>query len=97
VSPFVDFERLGVPLRIRSAQALGLSQKALAIQAQVGRQWLIAVEQGRPGAEIGLLLRTVNVLGLQLGVDDGQPEKPKNARPAVDLDAIIARARGRRP
>jgi HTH-type transcriptional regulator/antitoxin HipB len=70
-------------------------------QAQVGRQWLIAIEQGRPGAEIGLLLRTLTALRLQLGVDDGQTEKPaanpKNARPAVDLDAIIDRARGRKP
>jgi HTH-type transcriptional regulator/antitoxin HipB len=112
MSPLDDFERLRVPMRIRTAQELGLvirerrrklglSQKELAIQAQVGRQWLIAIEQGRPGAEIGLLLRTVNALGLQLGVDDGQTEKPaanaKNARPAVDLDAIIDRARGRKP
>lgn len=32
----------------------------------VSRQWLVAVEQGKPGAELGLILRGFNVLRMSV-------------------------------
>ncbi len=88
---------LGLFIRDRR-RALGLDQKTLAERAGVGRQWIVAVEKGRPRAEVGLLLRTIEALGLRILVDEGEPKAPtksgKNRRPEIDLDAVIARARG---
>ena len=44
----------------------GLTQQALATVVGVGRQWIIAVEQGKAGAELGLVLRALQVLGVQI-------------------------------
>jgi HTH-type transcriptional regulator/antitoxin HipB len=80
-------------------KTLGLSQAELARRADVGRQWLVAVEQGKMGAELGLVLRTLAALGLRLAVVD--PDAPGGALDdrlaAVDLDAVIAAARGEPP
>ncbi len=88
---------LGLLIRDRR-RALGLDQKTLAEKAGVGRQWIVAVEKGRPRAEVGLLLRTIEALGLRILVDDGESKTPmksgKNRRPEIDLDAVIERARG---
>ena len=50
----------------------GLTQQALATAVGVGRQWIIAVEQGKAGAELGLVLRTLQVLGVQIVRECGQ-------------------------
>ena len=44
----------------------GLTQQALATAVGVGRQWIIAVEQGKAGAELGLVLRSLQILGLHI-------------------------------
>jgi HTH-type transcriptional regulator / antitoxin HipB len=81
---------------------LGLDQKSLAQNVGVSRQWIVDAEKGRPRAEIGLLLRTVNALGIAIDAEaEGQP-KPKQAtssskpEPQVDLDSIIEAARKKR-
>ncbi len=44
-----------------------MSQQALARQANVGRQWLVEVEQGRhSGAEIGMILAVLAALGVEM-------------------------------
>lgn len=83
---------IGLTIRERRLE-LGLDQAGLAAKVGVSRQWLIEVEKGKPRAEIGLVLRVLNVLGLDvwlgdLPVDDGPPPV------VVDLDRVIARARG---
>src|SRR4051794_3056714 len=90
---------LGLAVRERR-KALRLDQRALAAKVGVSRQWVIDLEKGRPGAALGLVLRTLDQLGLQLTVDSGEPSSRPGRAAArlagVDIDAIIDRARGRR-
>lgn len=77
-------------LIIRSRRrAMGLDQGALAKRVGVSRLWVNEVEQGKRRAEIGLVLRTLRVLGVALRVDSpGPPEVD-----VPDIDAVIDRAR----
>lgn len=58
---------LGRAIRARRT-ALGLDQGALARLAGVSRQWIVEVERGKPRAEVGLLLRTLQALRLDLAL-----------------------------
>jgi HTH-type transcriptional regulator/antitoxin HipB len=91
---------LGLRMRDQRLE-LGLSQVALANQIGVARAWVIRVERGNAGAEIGLVLKALAALGLDLDVRTA-------AAPAVPLDdggelwtpdlaAILDRARGNKP
>ena len=60
-----DAHGFGQAVRARRL-ALGLSQAALARDIGVTRQWLIAIERGKSSANLGLVLRLVDALGLQL-------------------------------
>lgn len=89
---------LGLVIRARRKQ-LGLDQRALAERVGVSRQWIIAIEQGKPSAELGLVLRTLRELGVRLEVSSPEAERRLRARPAaaaIDLDAIVERARAKR-
>jgi HTH-type transcriptional regulator / antitoxin HipB len=59
---------------------LAMTQAEVARRANVSRQWLVAVEQGKDTAEVGRVLAVLRVLGLQLDL-----------APSVihDLDAIV--------
>lgn len=81
---------LGLAIRERR-RALGLSQSALAWQAGVGRQWLVAVEQGKSGVELGLVLRTLGALNLSLAVAE---IATADGASSIDVDAVIAAATG---
>ena len=80
---------------------LGLSQATLAKRIGVARAWVIRVERGNAGAELGLVLKALAALGLDLDIrttaapavplaDGGEPWSP-------DLAEILDRARGTRP
>jgi len=88
---------LGALIRDRRIK-LGMDQKSLAQKVGVSRQWIVAAEQGKPRAEIGLLLRTIEVLGIRLSTDKESPANTKNTgrTPPVDIDSIIATAREKR-
>ena len=77
---------LGALIRERRRK-LGLDQAELAQRARVSRLWLSQVERGKPRAAVGLVLRTLQVLGVRLVVD-GKPDLE-----VPDIDAIIERAR----
>jgi HTH-type transcriptional regulator/antitoxin HipB len=64
-------------------QDLDLSQAQLADAANVSRRWLLALETGKPTAQLDLVLRTLAALGLIL---DAHPEPPGD----VDLDELVA-------
>jgi HTH-type transcriptional regulator/antitoxin HipB len=66
---------LGAFIRERRTK-LGMDQVALAERAGTSRKWLIEVEQGKPRAEIGLILRTLKTLGVSI---DLQVDSPSNA------------------
>jgi HTH-type transcriptional regulator/antitoxin HipB len=88
---------LGLVIRERR-RALALDQRTLAAQIGVSRQWVVEVEQGKTRAGIGLLLRTLRALGLETHVttSEGSPAaaSAKVALDAIDIDAIVDKARG---
>jgi HTH-type transcriptional regulator/antitoxin HipB len=84
---------LGALIRERR-KALRFDQKTLAEKVGVSRQWIVDVEQGKPGLEIGLVLRTADALGIVLTVD--KPTKGTSSAQPIILDSIIDAARKRR-
>jgi HTH-type transcriptional regulator / antitoxin HipB len=86
---------LGALIRDRRIK-LTLDQRSLAQKVGVSRQWIVEVEKGKPRAEIGLLLRTIDALGIQLITEEDGPGKKRQTAPAVDIDSIVAAARGER-
>lgn len=67
--------------------ALGLTQADLAARAGVSRQWISAFEAGKPGAELGLVLRLLDALGLKLAIEEGRRLPQESG--GVDLDALL--------
>lgn len=73
---------------------LALSQAELARRAGVARKTISELETSKAAPELGLMLRVLAQLGLELQVEAGS--RVRATRPgAVDLDAIIAKHRGR--
>ncbi|HEX3468096.1 MAG TPA: helix-turn-helix domain-containing protein, partial [Candidatus Elarobacter sp.] len=56
---------LGAVVRERRRQ-LGLGQAELAARIGVSRQWIVGIESGRSRAELGLVLKTLDTLGMRL-------------------------------
>jgi len=83
---------LGAAVRERR-RALNLDQASLAAQVGVSRQWIGALERGKAGAELALVLRTLKVLNVPLSLGD-PVIGPTRLGPSVDIDAIVAKARG---
>lgn len=81
---------LGAAIRDRRRQ-LGLDQATLAKRIGVSRQWVIGIEQGRSRAELGLVLRALDALGIRLNTAITQ--SPQQAKPTIDIDAIVTSAR----
>ena len=79
-------EDLGSIVR-EARKARGWSQAWLARETGVSRQWLIDVERGKPGAELGRVLRLLAVLGVTLHGDQ------LAASSTSDIDDIVERAR----
>jgi HTH-type transcriptional regulator/antitoxin HipB len=89
--PLRNLKDLGAAIRQRRRQ-LGLDQKALATRVGVSRQWIVEVEHGKPRAAVGLVLQTLEALGLHLGIDEA-PKGRQDASAAADIDAVVRRAR----
>jgi|ERR1035437_624475 HTH-type transcriptional regulator/antitoxin HipB len=84
---------LGALIRERRLK-LGLDQLSLARKAGTSRKWLIEVENGKSGAEIGLILRTLKALGTALTLSDNTPTLPrrrrgKSATETVDINHVL--------
>ena len=87
---------LGLVIRDRRRK-LKLSQTDLARKAGAGRQWVVAIEHGKSRAELGLVLRTLAVLGLSLTIDAGdRPPRPSGDIAPADIDAVVSDAKGGR-
>jgi y4mF family transcriptional regulator len=108
VSPYAYIVRLStnddnMPIAINSIrdvaaavrgrrQKLGLSQESVAHRARVSRQWLIEFEAGKPTAELQLVMRLLDALGLRLVLDvpNETPQNRPSTPPAtVDLDTLL--------
>ena len=68
-------------------RALGLDQAELAERIGVGRLWINQVELGKPGAGMGLVLRALAAVSLELWADE--PDR-KSARPEANNHDIIS-------
>jgi HTH-type transcriptional regulator / antitoxin HipB len=68
---------------------LGLSQAELAARARVSRQWVSAFESAKATAEIGLVIRLLDALGLRLSVAEAGGPGPARGPAPVDLDALL--------
>lgn len=92
----------GGPIHLRRAEdiaglirarreALGLSQQALADRLTVSRKWVNEIEQGNSNAKLGLVLRALNELGIDLygqAAPDHKPHPPSEPVDEIDIDAI---------
>ena len=72
---------------------LGLDQRALAARVGVSRQWIVEAEAGKPRAALGLVLRTLDALGVTLAIE---PEARPGPRAVTDIDAVVRRSRKQR-
>jgi len=81
---------LGAFIRERRNK-LGMDQSDLAEKAGTSRKWIVEVEQGKPRAEIGLVLRTLKTLGvsLDIAVDRGQKASAVSESGSVDINNIL--------
>ena len=70
---------------------LGMDQSDLAEKAGTSRKWIVEVEQGKPRAEIGLVLRTLKTLGLSLDIAVDRIQKASAASEPgnVDINNIL--------
>lgn len=89
---------LGAAIRARR-RILGLDQGALAARVGVQRQWVVKMEAGKATAEVGLVLRTLAALGLQLEIDGDRLSPLASVLKApsgisYDIDSALERNRG---
>jgi y4mF family transcriptional regulator len=89
--PVRNLKDLGAVIRERRRR-LRLDQRALAERVGVSRQWIVEAERGKPRASVGLILRTLEALGLNLAIDEAQTDSPDSSA-AADIDAVVRRAR----
>jgi HTH-type transcriptional regulator / antitoxin HipB len=83
---------LGAVIRDRRKQ-LGLDQSTLAKRVGVSRQWVIGVERGHARAAMGLVLRAIDALGIRLDASMEQTSRRGLPAPAIDINAIVAKAK----
>ena len=81
---------MGAFIRERRTR-LGMDQIALAKKAGTSRKWLVEVEQGKPGAEIGLILRTLKSLEIfiDLEADSSVATPPPGKAKAPDINSVL--------
>jgi HTH-type transcriptional regulator / antitoxin HipB len=113
MSANADIVTRGTIMRVRTPSELGalirdyrlrhkLDQKSLAASVGVSRQWIVEIEKGKARAPLGLVLRTLEALGIVLDAQQGTPTNPKGNDKSravddyVDIDSIVARARKKR-
>ena len=62
-------EQLGAAIRLKRKEK-GLSQSALASLLGAERKWVVKLESGNYGAEIGLILKALSALDLRAYLED---------------------------
>jgi HTH-type transcriptional regulator/antitoxin HipB len=86
---------IGAVIRDRRKQ-LGLDQSTFAKRIGVSRQWVIGVERGHARAAMGLVLRAIDVLGIHLDASMDQTSRRASSASAIDINAIVAKAKKRK-
>jgi HTH-type transcriptional regulator/antitoxin HipB len=84
-------EDIGALIRNYRAEQ-GLSQAELAARLQTTQKWISHIENGKPTAQLGPVLRALNELGLTLSVEtDGDVPPRRHKRPRFSIDDIVDR------
>lgn len=84
---------LGAAIRdLRRRHNLG--QQELASRIGVSRQWVVEVEKGKARAEVGLVLRALDALGVRLSLAGAHQTYSMEAKPEFDIDQIVDDAKG---
>jgi HTH-type transcriptional regulator/antitoxin HipB len=83
--PIENVERLGYLVR-QKRQEKSMSQAALAALLGVERKWVLKLEAGNAGAELGLVLKALEALGLHVILSEHAP-----AAPPSQLDEVFRR------
>jgi len=88
---------LGALIRERQRK-LGLDQNELARRTGASRQWVVAIERGKSGAQLGLVLRALTALGIALtAVDQGPSARRYSSKrsdlPPIDINRVISSLR----
>jgi HTH-type transcriptional regulator/antitoxin HipB len=86
---------IGAAIR-QGRRTLGLDQGELAKKVGVSRLWINQVERGKPGASLGLVLRTLAAVGAEVTANTG--ERPTDAAKVIvtpDINAIVDAARSK--
>ena len=71
-----------------------MDQQELAQKIGVSRQWVIEVEKGKARAQVGLVLRALDALGVALSLVVGDTVSDDGGEPFTDIDQIVDKARG---
>ncbi len=74
---------------------LGMNQAELARRAGVSRKWIYEFEAGKATAELSLLLRVLDELGLALDVAPRPDVPASGGAVTVDLDRLLDEHRTR--
>jgi transcriptional regulator with XRE-family HTH domain len=96
MSPMKDItlhnaEQLGAAIRLKRKEKR-LTQSELAKLLGAERKWVLNLESGNSKAEIGLILRTFEVLGLRAFLTDkAQPERGPDDLKTPRLDQVFER------
>ena len=73
---------------------LDLDQAGLAERISVNRKWVIGIERGRVRAELGLVLRALDALGIRL---DASADEDAGCKGSATIDTIVSAARKGKP
>jgi HTH-type transcriptional regulator/antitoxin HipB len=73
-----------------------MTQEDLAVAAGVSRRWIVALEAGKPRAELVLVLKVLSTLGIPLTADAPAAPTRSDSRSSksLDLDAHLRRLAG---
>ncbi len=85
---------LGAVIRDRRKQ-LKFNQSTFSKKIGVSRQWVIEIERGHARAELGLVLRALDFLNINLDASIDQAKV--STSPTVDINAIVSQAKRRTP
>jgi HTH-type transcriptional regulator/antitoxin HipB len=92
-TPLRSAEQLGLAIRLKRKEK-GLSQTALAELLGTERKWVLRLEAGNPRAELGLVLKALDVLRLQASFSDLDRRSQDAARKEIArsrLDEVFRR------
>jgi HTH-type transcriptional regulator / antitoxin HipB len=88
---FQNSEQLGRAIRLKRLEK-GLSQKDLAARLGVERKWVIRLEAGNPKAELGSVLKALELLDIRPSLGNEDSPRGRDFRPEPSrLDEVFRR------